>query len=759
MRGKFWCRVRLLTLSFNDASMPLSRLCFLLALVLAPVALVGTTWLYLYPIFHGCAFPKLPSSDSQTQSVAPFRLLALGDPQLEGDSSLPDPNAPILPSLEYLVPHLQNAESNAARLDMVKEAAKGATKDAKKWLEGKRKAIDLWGNDWYLAHIVRSLHWWTQPSHVAVLGDLLGSQWITDGEFEKRAGRYWNTVMKGLDKVPDRVFDKAAVQDETNHDTTDTITTGEASPVENATEEETRTGILSIEEKRGKETNETGQNDEEKDKDERESAIPDQEQSVPVSDSVEADVRKDDDDDDDGNKEDSSTEDDLQKPVRKPSWGGTTEVLGADQAWGRRVINIAGNHDVGYAGDLDEPRILRFEKAFGSVNWDIWFTLPEKQENHDPSDGAFPHTIEGDKPPALRLVILNSMNMDTPAWSSDLQTETYSFMNHIIKTSRPVEDKTHATILLTHIPLEKQPGICVDSPYFNFYDEGHGVREQNMLSDFSSKTVLESIFGMSSNMFAAGEGLGRRGIVLNGHDHEGCDVVHFIRQDGVFDACDPENTEHNQAYWPISVPAKEKESSEPTSAKTTAKETSPANPFMRRDDDDVSPAISQHPIEETLDPEQDPAIGWRAHRFPYRPYDITRHHASDTTSCTSINRSPHIREVTLRSMMGEFSGYAGFLSAWFDPTLGTKGEWVFEMNTCGLGVQHWWWGIHIIDLVLLLALILGYLLSTSESLRRKRGQRLGYQAKKQNTFGTNHNHQGRGIDGTLNDVNKGSTSI
>ena len=56
-------------------------------------------------------------------------------------------------------------------------------------------------------------------------------------------------------------------------------------------------------------------------------------------------------------------------------------------------------------------------------------------------------------------------------------------------------------------------------------------------------------------------------------------------------------------------------------------------------------------------------------------------------------------------MMGDYSGHAGFLAAWFDTNKGEKGEWVFEFNSCGVGVQHWWWGVHILDVVLGVVLV------------------------------------------------------
>lgn len=612
----------------GHASMQFSRLFRRIALLLLPLALTGTLWLYLYPIFHSCGFPTPPPTN--TTLLAPFRLLALGDPQLEGDSSLPDPEALVFPSLELFPEQLRASATWAESRHVVVEAAKGAVQDARRWLEGKRKAVDLWGNDLYLAHIVRSLRWATEPTHIAVLGDLLGSQWVTNGEFRKRAGRYWGVVMRGLENVPDRVLGIQPVEE--NHD---------AEPGE-----------------------------------------------------VNEEVQKGSDGQDEG-----TTYGEDSKKERKTAWGGTTEVLGADKDWSKRVINIAGNHDVGYAGDLDESRIERFERAFGSVNWDIWFELPPHlRPNSTPTE---------EPPPALRLVILNTMNLDTPAWSADLQTETYDFTNHIIMNSRPVHDKTHATILLTHIPLEKEEGTCVDSPYFDFFEDGQGVREQNMLSGHASKIILEGIFGLSGNKEAEGRGLGRRGVVVNGHDHEGCDVVHYIRQPGIESSCSLERVKKEEAYWPV----------------PTAEEENMAVPPL---DADMS-LSSPNDTESTRPPApiSEPEIPkWRARHYPPLAYDM-----SPSNHCLAINEAPHLREITLRSMMGEFSGYAGFLSAWFDESKGEKGEWVFEFATCGVGIQHWWWAVHVLDLVLIICFLGWGLTSTWEKSVAKNQDKQGHRVQ------------------------------
>ncbi|KAF2662007.1 hypothetical protein K491DRAFT_686989 [Lophiostoma macrostomum CBS 122681] len=567
--------------------MQFSRALFLVAAALSPLCLLATTWLYLYPLFHSCGFPlPTPTPDSphntthpSLPAIAPFRLLALGDPQLEGDSSLPKPDARAFPSFEYLASDLRNSGSWRRGWYILKSALRdAAVKDLPKWLEGYRKRIDLWGNDWYLAHIVRQLRWWTQPSHVSVLGDLLGSQWVGDEEFERRAERYWGRVMKGMERVGEDVLGVV----------------------------EQRVKTKEEEEREDKEVDGSEQGDQEE----------------------------------------------TERIVEK-KWGGTREILGADETWASRVINIAGNHDIGYAGDIDESRIERFERAFGKVNWDIIFTLPQSDRE------STSEINEGDtEPPALRLVILNDMNLDTPALSSPLQTETYDFMNHVIATSRPVTDKTHATILLTHIPLHKESGVCVDDPYFAFFSSGHGVEEQNMLSDYSSKMVLESIFGLSGNSDAEGQGLGRRGIILNGHDHEGCDVLHYV-------------SEKEHSCLRVELPSD----------------------------------ISEEWLTEYYNNRTSEEPKWHAKRL-YRGQE-SRSKNIEGPVCEA--GTPNLREITLRSMMGDFSGYAGFLSAWFDQSLGEKGEWRFEFNTCGVGVQHWWWGVHIVDLILVVIVVVGLL--------------------------------------------------
>ncbi len=114
--------------------------------ILVPASVALTVYLYLYPVFHTCAFPlpddgghrpnnggggggsgsrgdtswrafvetaKLHSPFGASASpagaaepgMAPFRLLALGDPQLEGDTSIPNARGASFLHLSSTVDH------------------------------------------------------------------------------------------------------------------------------------------------------------------------------------------------------------------------------------------------------------------------------------------------------------------------------------------------------------------------------------------------------------------------------------------------------------------------------------------------------------------------------------------------------------------------------------------------------------------------------------------------------------------------------
>ncbi|KAK3936221.1 hypothetical protein QBC46DRAFT_395621 [Diplogelasinospora grovesii] len=523
--------------------------------VLLPVSIALTIYLYLFPVFNTCAFPLPPqrndtaadtgkaayrettklhwpfavnSSNDTTFSsrkLAPFRLLALGDPQLEGDTSIPTSYAGIFPHVASLFRHVTFRSSHSSLRQRVRQSLHDMVdiflEDVFDTIESVRKRIDLFGNDYYLAHIYRTVHWWTRPTHVAVLGDLVGSQWLEDDEFFRRADRYWTRVFRGGERVPDALA--------------------------------------------------------------------------------------------------------LQPADEYELAGYLGDPLNEADGWTRRIINVAGNHDIGYAGDINENRTERFELAFGKVNYELRFELP--LANATLAASVFDDGNNGDSDrlvPELRIVVLNDMNLDTPAASTDLQDATYAFINSVINTASAVEFKGHFTLVLTHIPLYKSEGVCVDDPFFDFHEHDGTLKEQNQLSAAASKGFLEGIFGMSGDTNAPGHGRGRRGVVLNGHDHEGCDTWHFINQ--------------------------------------TQGSSSDA-----------------------------------------REWEVKRWRQARNSGLVGRDGLPGVREITVRSMMGDFGGNAGLLSVWFDED---SWEWRLEYATCPLGRQHLWWIVHILDLIVIVAILL-----------------------------------------------------
>ncbi|QSZ37483.1 hypothetical protein DSL72_008581 [Monilinia vaccinii-corymbosi] len=495
--------------------------------LLVPLSLIFTSYLYLYPAFHGCAFPS-PEYDAaeayantlrqhtlphwyDASKVAPFRLLALGDPQLEGESSIRNTESVNLPNLKKFFEDAGMVSGTKhSLLQRVRHSLHDIIDfwfdDLPKAFEVYRKRFDHVGNDYYLGHIYRAMHWWLDPTHVTVLGDLIGSQWIDDEEFEERGRRYWRRVFKHGERMPDEIMSHPSA--------------------------------------------------------------------------------------------------DFQD----------TKILGDDAAaWKRRIINVAGNHDVGYAGDISQDRVARFERVFGKPNYELRFQLPlEKNTSKSATDIG---ELDGRDIPEIRIVVINDMNLDAPVSDKDLQEESYRFLNDLIVASHAVERSALFTLVLTHIPLYKDAGICVDGPFFDFFDGEfeNGVKEQNHLSRFASQGMLEGVFGMSGSSEVDGKGMGRRGVILTGHDHEGCDTYHYINQ---------------------SSPEEERE--------------------------------------------------WKCNRYPEAKHLVNQ------------PGIPGLREITVRSMMGDFAGNAGLLSLWFD----REGwEWKFEFANCGLGTQHIWWFVHILDFI------------------------------------------------------------
>lgn len=335
----------------------------LLDLIL-PITVIFNLYLHFYPTLYGCTFPR-----TDKKQRAPFRLLALGDPQLEGDTSLwryqisPLPPHPI-PLKERVALELRN---------IVKR------------IGYHQKRLDLWGNDCYLAQVYRAIARHADPTHTTVLGDLLGSQWISDEEFNRRGRRFWNIFN---DKVqPPRVSS------------------------------DNELAIVEV----GKNT----------------------------------------------------------------------------------LITLPGNHDIGYAGDMNRGRVVRYERMFGPANYRV-----------DPF-------------PGLRILVLNSMSLDTPIYDESLHHDSVNFLQKQHDSMAGNE----TVILLTHLPMWKPAGMCVDAPDTAYFHTG-GIRYQNFLSPDMSNWMRWAVWGEK-----------KRGIVVTGHDHEGCDTTHWEAEPGRWDVCNTEEKE------------------------------------------------------------------------------------------------------------------------------------------------------------------------------------------------------------------------
>lgn len=153
-------------------------------------------------------------------------------------------------------------------------------------------------------------------------------------------------------------------------------------------------------------------------------------------------------------------------------------------------INISGNHDIGYAGEMTTPRVRRFRDVFGELNYVVEYSN-------------------------WRIVVLNSLALDGPSVDSTFPQEAENFLD-----SLKSNDFVGPTILITHVPLYKTPGICKDGPVFTYYTSypENWLRSQNHLSFEATQKVLNSVFG-PGNPYG--------GVMLAGHDHEGCMATYF----------------------------------------------------------------------------------------------------------------------------------------------------------------------------------------------------------------------------------------
>ena len=69
------------------------------------------------------------------------------------------------------------------------------------------------------------------------------------------------------------------------------------------------------------------------------------------------------------------------------------------------LINVTGNHDIGYGYDISQSRLDRWEQAFGKSNFISSVVIPDPSQ-----DEGVVH-----QPRRLHLIVLNTMLLDGPS--------------------------------------------------------------------------------------------------------------------------------------------------------------------------------------------------------------------------------------------------------------------------------------------------------------------------------------------------------
>ena len=236
-------------------------------------------------------------------------------------------------------------------------------------------------------------------------------------------------------------------------------------------------------------------------------------------------------------------------------------------------INVSGNHDIGYSGDATYQHMARYRELLGKDNY--WI------EYNAGTDHAW------------RIIVLNDLLLEGPALQPELLETNWEFLYQLFE--RKFEG---STVLLTHIPFYKPSGLCYDGPEFRYYPEDYQrepyksklLRSQNHLSAEASNRVLNLIFDAE-----------KPGIILTGHDHEGCETVY---------------NKDDKGNWT----------------------------------------------------------------------------ASKTTDPKKLN----IKEITVRSMMGEYHGNTGLVTGHFNEA--TR-QWEWSFNLCPFSIQHIWWFTKVVTII------------------------------------------------------------
>ncbi|KAG0269442.1 hypothetical protein BGZ95_002074 [Linnemannia exigua] len=145
------------------------------------------------------------------------------------------------------------------------------------------------------------------------------------------------------------------------------------------------------------------------------------------------------------------------------------------------MINITGNHDIGYGYDISQYRVERWEQVFGKSNFISSMDIPAanvvvvggSESSGNDTESRSSTQGHGTSNRKLHLVVLNTMLLDGPSSDENLRGQTWEFLQEAsaLKEANPLD----RIVLLTHIPFHKEQGICVDPPDIR---EGQNVKTE-----------------------------------------------------------------------------------------------------------------------------------------------------------------------------------------------------------------------------------------------------------------------------------------
>lgn len=119
------------------------------------------------------------------------------------------------------------------------------------------------------------------------------------------------------------------------------------------------------------------------------------------------------------------------------SGAGAGAVRGEDSRSVPVMINITGNHDIGYGYDISQDRVARWEQVFGKSNFITSMDIPSMEESgasDNDTDSRRTHTSHNEENNGtnrssrkLHLVVLNTMLLDGPS-SDEVTTHTFALL-------------------------------------------------------------------------------------------------------------------------------------------------------------------------------------------------------------------------------------------------------------------------------------------------------------------------------------------